>query len=220
MDKRASSGQLRQRRIVGIVGSYRKGRIIDSAVSAALEGAQRKGAVTSKIYLVDKHIEFCANCRKCTQEKDPARRGTCVHNDDMDGILQEIDNADGVVFAAPVNFYNVTAIMRRFIERLLPYAYWPWGGNAIPRYRISKPDKKAVVITSSASPVFIGRIFMPGALRALKVAARTVGAKVVKSLFFGQTSSEENSMLSQRQLTKARRAGEKLSRPALGGIDI
>ena len=115
-----------------------------------------------------------------------------------------------VVFVAPVNFYNVTAIMRRFIERLLPYAYWPWGENAIPRYRINKPDKKAVVITSSASPAFIGRILMPGALKALKVAAKTVGAKVVKSLFFGQTGSEEFSELSQRQLTRARRAGEKL----------
>ena len=94
MGKKASPGQPRQRRIVGIVGSYRKGRIIDSAVSAVLEGAQRKGAVTSKIYLVDKHIEFCTNCRKCTQEKDAARRGRCVHNDDMDDILQEIDNAD------------------------------------------------------------------------------------------------------------------------------
>lgn len=57
------------KKIVGIVGSYRKDGIIDSAVSAILKGAQRRGAETKKIYLVDKDIAFCRNCRKCTQEK-------------------------------------------------------------------------------------------------------------------------------------------------------
>ncbi len=48
-------------KVVGIVGSYRKGKTIDSAVSAVLEGAQAKGAETKKIYLIDEHIEFCTN---------------------------------------------------------------------------------------------------------------------------------------------------------------
>ena len=56
-------------KVVGIVGSYRKGGIIDNAVSSVLDGAQECGAETKKIYLLDKHIEFCANCRTCTQEE-------------------------------------------------------------------------------------------------------------------------------------------------------
>lgn len=110
-------------KVIRIVGSYRKGRTIDSAVSAILEGAKAKGAETKKIYLLDKHIEFCKNCRNCAQQKIEARRGKCVHDDDMEDILAEIDGADAVVLGAPVNFYNVTAVMKRFIERLLPYAY-------------------------------------------------------------------------------------------------
>ena len=33
-------------KVVGIVGSYRKGKTIDTAVSALLEGAKDKGAET------------------------------------------------------------------------------------------------------------------------------------------------------------------------------
>ena len=72
------------KKIVGIVGSYRKERIIDSAVSEILKGAEARGAETKKIYLLDKNIEFCRNCRKCTQEKVDGTRGNCVHHDDMD----------------------------------------------------------------------------------------------------------------------------------------
>ena len=67
-------------KVVGINGSYRKGQIIDSAVSAVLEGAKAQGAQTNKIFLLDKHIEFCNNCRSCTQSKEETRRGSCVHN--------------------------------------------------------------------------------------------------------------------------------------------
>ena len=197
-------------KVVGIVGSYRKGKTIDSAVSAALEGAKAKGAETKKIYLLDEHIEFCTNCRSCLQEKVEARRDKCVQNDNMEDILTEIDNADAVVLGAPINLGNVTAIMKRFIERLAPYFYWPWGKAVSPVYRIVKADKKAITVTSSACPGFIGRILMPGALSALKKAARGMGAKVVKSLYFGPVCGREDSHLSEKALLKAHKAGEKL----------
>ena len=63
------------KKIVAIVGSYRKGRTIDTAVSEVLRGAADRGAATEKIYLIDKHIEFCNNCRACTQNRDAGRRG-------------------------------------------------------------------------------------------------------------------------------------------------
>ena len=196
-------------KVVGIVGSYRKGKTIDSAVSAVLEGAKANGAETKKIYLLDKHIEFCKNCRSCAQQKIEARRGKCVHDDDMEDILAEIDGADAVVLGSPVNFYNVTAIMKRFIERLLPYAYWPWG-KAAPVPRIAKADKKAVTVTSSACPAFIGRIAFRCTLGLLKAAAKCVGAKVTKSLYFGPVAGREDSQLSEKALLKARKAGEEL----------
>lgn len=197
------------KKIVGIVGSYRKERIIDSAVSEILKGAEARGAETKKIYLLDKNIEFCRNCRKCTQEKADGTRGDCVHHDDMDEILREIDDADGIVLGAPINFSNVTALMKRFTERLLPYCYWPWS-KTIPRFRIKKLKKKAVTVTSSGCPAWLGRIIFAAALRVLKAAARCVGAKVVKSLYFGGICQKEDQKLTEKAVLAAHKAGEKL----------
>jgi multimeric flavodoxin WrbA len=191
--------------VIGIVGSYRKGHIIDSAVSAVLEGAEQAGARTKKIYLLDKHLEFCTNCRACTQEKDVAR-GKCVQQDDLEEILKEIDSADALVLGSPINFFTVTAIMKRFIERLLGSAYWPWG-TAMPKLRTKKATKKAVIITSSACPALMGRILMPNALTVLKAAARSLGFKVERKLYFGLVAGEENQKPEKKTLAKAYEAG-------------
>ena len=197
------------KKIIGLVGSYRKGHIIDAAVSAVLEGAKVAGAETKKIHLLDKHIEFCRNCRNCTQQKPEAARGTCVHNDDMEQILDEIDSADGIVLGAPVNFSSVTAIMKRFIERLLPYSYWPWG-KKIPESRMKKMNKKAVTVTSSSCPAWLGRFLFRSVLGVLKGAAKCMGAKVVESLFFGCVCLTEDQQLPENALLKAQKAGRKL----------
>ena len=198
------------KKIVGIVGSYREGRIIDTAVSAVLEGAQDGGAETRKIYLLDKNIEFCTNCRKCTQQEVESVRTECIHNDDMEQILCEIDGADGIVLGSPINFFSVTALMKRFIERLLPYIYWPWGSE-LPKHRIKYPVKKAVIITSSGCPAWLGRIIFRSVLSILKAAAKCVGAKVVKSLYFGCICLTEDQQLSQKAIHTARKAGEKIA---------
>jgi putative NADPH-quinone reductase len=198
-------------KIVGIIGSYRKGKIIDSAVTTILEGAKSKGAQTQKIFLLDKHLEFCTNCRSCVQEKVQGKRGKCVHNDDMKNILAEVDDADAIVLGSPINFSTVTAIMKRFIERLIPYAYWPWGKALAPVLRNKQEDKKAIIITSSACPAIIGRFLMPNAIGTLKRAAKCMGAKVTKSLYFGPVAAKEDSQLSKKALLKARKTGEKLA---------
>ena len=199
------------KRIVAIVGTYRKGKVIDTAVSEVLRGAEDNGADTQKIYLLDKYIEFCTNCRTCTQEKEVGRRGACVLHDDMEEILDALDQADGVVLGAPTNFYNVNAVTRRFMERLLPYAYWPWKVQMGPKLRVAKPDKEAVTVTASACPGFLAKILIPGPPRALKNAARMVGARVIQSLYYGGVARTADATLDEKGLVRAYRAGEYLA---------
>ena len=196
------------RKIVAIAGSYRKGGTIDRAVEAVLEGAREKGAQTHIIDLAEQYLEFCTNCRQCTQTPG-TERGKCAQQDDLEAILAEIEAADAVVLASPVNHYNVTAIFRRFLERSLGYVYWPWGQNA-PRLRSKRQPRQAVLVASAAMPGFLIP-FATGAARALRLTASSLGAKPVASLWIGLASREPHSPLSARTLDKARRLGRKLA---------
>ena len=197
------------KKIIAIVGTYRKGKTIDTAVDELLEAARQQGAQTEKIFLLDKHIEFCTNCRNCTQQAGTAR-GDCVISDDMKQILDKIDSADGIILAAPINCFNVTALMKRFIERLLPYGYWPWN-IAIPKDRIKKLTKKAVLITSSGCPEWLGRIFFRSAFFILKSTARCVGAKVIKKIYMGGAAIEKDQPLSEKYRKQVCAAGRALA---------
>jgi multimeric flavodoxin WrbA len=175
------------------MGSYHRTGTTAKAVDEVLAAARQRGAQTSLISLLDKRIEFCRNCRECTQAAGE-KRGKCPQSDDMESIMNEIDAADGFVFGAPVNFYNINALSRRFMERLAPYAYWPWGKSG-PKMRLEREQKKAVLITSSAMPSLIGRVFT-SAIRALKNMAFAVGAPSVKTLFIGLAAQKPNGELS------------------------
>lgn len=195
-------------KVLGIVGSYRKGGVIDSLVSAALDGAREGGAETEKIYLADQRIEFCRNCRKCTQAPG-TEPGTCVIDDDMAAILSRYRESAAIVIGAPVNYFNVNALTRQFMERLICFGYWPWGQGG-PRLRSKRKDKKAILITSSAMPAFLGSLFT-GAMRALRLAAQTMGAKPVATIFAGLIAQQESPVVPDRLIRRARAAGLRLA---------
>ncbi len=198
-------------KIVAIMGSYRRHGIIEQTVDAMLDAAGEAGAETQKIILADEKIEFCTNCRKCTELELPGvRRADCIFDDRMHDICEAMDGADGIILAAPINFSTLNALTKRFIERLLVYVYWPWK-KLVPKHRVAKPDKKAVVMTAGATPAPIGRWLMPSAMSLMKSAMRLVGAKVVGKLYFGSVYKEEHQRLSPSQVKKAKNAGRLLA---------
>lgn len=197
-----------RKRIVAIVGSYRRGATIDTAVNAILDAAREAGAETHAIHLTEQHIEFCRNCRECTQEPGEAR-GKCIQEDDLEGILAEIEAADAIVLASPVNYYNVTAIFRRFMERLIGAAYWPWGSKT-PAIRSKSRPRKAVLIASSAMPGFLIPL-ATGAARALRITAAMMGARTIGRIWIGFTATAPSKPLSAYTLKRARRLGLRLS---------
>jgi len=193
--------------ILAIVGTYRRGGVVDTAVDAVLEAAENEGAEINKIYLLDKHIEFCANCRTCTQMPG-AEPGTCVIDDDMSDLMAAIDRADALILASPMNFWTVTALMKRFIERLVCTAYWPWGAGA-PQVRNKRSSKRAVIVASSAAPALMARA-STHLVKLLKSVARLLGAKTIGVLFIGCAAKHEKQDIGTRARKKARRLGKKL----------
>jgi len=195
-------------RVVAIVGSYRKGATVDTVVEAILAGARERGAVTQIIRLADQHLEFCTNCRSCTQQPGEAR-GDCPQDDDLNAILGAVETADAVVLASPVNYYNVTALFRRLMERLLGYAYWPWGQRTGPKLRTGNQPRKAVLVASAAMPGFLIP-YLTGAARALQLTAKLMGAKVIGKLWVGLAAGLPGDLPGRKTLLRARELGVRL----------
>ena len=175
-------------KVIAILGTYRKAGVIDSAVEEILAAAREAGAETKKIYLIDRHIEFCTNCRVCTQQEGDSR-GQCLLQDDIQELLDELERSDAIVLASPMNFWTVTAVMKRFIERLVCYAYWPWG-NLGPKIRKRQKTKRAVVVATSAAPSLLARL-TTRMVSLMKGCAKLLGAKTVDVLFIGLAAGEQ-----------------------------
>jgi multimeric flavodoxin WrbA len=195
-------------RILAINGSYRENGAIDQAIALAVQTAQTAGTVIELVRLRDFPIEFCRNCRQCTQTPGEAP-GRCTQQDRMHELIDKIEAADAYILASPTNFYSVTAIFKRFIERLVVYVYWPWGAPA-PHPRKKRADKKAVLIATSAAPGPLGRFFYT-TLKQLKLTAKTIGAKPVASLFIGLMSMEEYPVLHDRAKRRIQHLVRKLT---------
>lgn len=78
-----------------------------------MEGALSQQHEVKKIFLRDKHIEYCIGCDACK------KNGTCVYHDDMAEILKEMISADVIVMASPVYFYTINAQLKTLIDRMV-----------------------------------------------------------------------------------------------------
>lgn len=195
-------------KILAINGSYRDDGITDQTVDALVKAAEEAGAEVEVIRLRDYPIEFCLNCRECTQQPGVAP-GICVQHDGMQALVDKIENADAYILASPTNFGSVTALFKRFMERLVVYAYWPWQMNT-PQFRKARvAKKKALLVSSCAAPGILGRWFF-STHKQLRMTAQTIGANTVGTLFTGLIGREAQPVLPPRVQAKIRTLSKKL----------
>ena len=67
------------------------------------------------IHAIEKHIEYCTGCFTCKRSG-----GTCIHNDDMREILDEILESDLLVFSFPLYCYGMPAPLKALLDRTMP----------------------------------------------------------------------------------------------------
>ncbi len=98
-------------KILGIMGSPRKGGNTDILLEMALKEAQENGAAISKVSLVNKKIAPCNACLKCVQT------GRCVIKDDMQEIYEEMLASEGIIWATPVYFWSMSSYTKTALDR-------------------------------------------------------------------------------------------------------
>ena len=76
------------------------------------EGAKAAGNEVEKISLVGKNIQFCKGCMACQ------KMGRCVIKDDVNDIMAKVLNADVVVWATPIYYYEMSGQMKTLIDRM------------------------------------------------------------------------------------------------------
>ena len=98
-------------KVLGIAGSPRRGGNTDLLLAEIMRGAASKGAEVKTIILNNLQITPCQHCDACLEA------GDCRIQDDMQMIYQELEEADRIVLASPIQFMGVTAQMKAMIDR-------------------------------------------------------------------------------------------------------
>jgi putative NADPH-quinone reductase len=100
-------------KILGIGGSPRKGGNSDVLLKHILMGAKKGNVPTERVQLRDYHYQSCIGCERC--RKDGICKG--IH-DGMHLLYPKVREASGLVLVSPTHNYNITALMKAFIDRL------------------------------------------------------------------------------------------------------
>ena len=98
-------------KVVGIVGSTRRGGNTEILTQIALEAIQKEGLETELINLAGKRMEPCDGCRSCTET------GKCHIKDDFGSVFTKMKEADGIILATPVYYGAATPQIVSLISR-------------------------------------------------------------------------------------------------------
>ena len=98
-------------KVLGILGSPRKGGNTELLLEEALKGAEAEGAEVERLRLTDYNIIPCKECLACYKD------GNCIILDDMAKIYPKLLEADIILLASPIFFYGVTAWAKALIDR-------------------------------------------------------------------------------------------------------
>ncbi len=99
--------------VLGLQGSPRKKGNTRFLLSSFITEAEKLGARTHVVEVAKKNIDPCIGCGFCE------KNGFCVNakDDMMQEIYPLLREADVIVVASPIYFYNVTAQLKALIDR-------------------------------------------------------------------------------------------------------
>ena len=186
-------------KVIGIAGSPRRGGNTDLLLAKVMRGAASKGAEVKTIILNDLKITPCQHCDACLKE------GKCRIQDNMQKVYSELEQADIIVLASPIQFMSVTAQMKAMIDRC--QALW------VRKYVLKVPplgnrrERKGFFISVGGRKV--ANLFEP-ALATVKTLFRTLDVTYAGELVFPGIDEKRAIAKHPDALRQAFLAGQKL----------
>ncbi len=104
---------MKSRRILIVTSSPRKNGNSTLLALRAAEGVKAEGSLADIVHIGNMKIAPCTACDACRRNPETG----CIIKDDMQPLYQKIKDADGVIFATPIYWFNVSAQMKCFIDR-------------------------------------------------------------------------------------------------------
>ena len=101
-------------KVLIITTSLRTGSNSDLLAAKAAEGARAAGHEVEVISLKGKSIGFCKGCFACQKTLK------CLIRDDAAEIAEKVKEADTLVFATPIYYYEMSGQMKTLLDRLNP----------------------------------------------------------------------------------------------------
>lgn len=193
--------------IIGIGGSPRSGGNTDVLLDTLLAGARDAGRETSIVQLRDLEFSLCIGCEECRELKE------CVFGDEMNELARQIMDSSGLVLASPTHNYNVSALMKAFIDRLYPFYDFT---DDRPRRYSSRLAGQGMVAAAVAVAEQVDIDDMGFALEGMSRVLDVLGLKVVGQLpvlgiFDAGLVSQKSHILNQAE-SLGRKIGESARR--------
>ena len=102
------------KKIIVVTSSPRKNGNSEILAQKFAAGATAAGNEVEFIAVRDIGLKFCTGCLYCNTHNQ------CVLDDGMNGLYEDFQNADILVFATPVYYYAVCGQMKTLLDRLNP----------------------------------------------------------------------------------------------------
>lgn len=99
------------KKVLIISTSLRNNSNSDALAKAFAKGAKEAGHQVTEISLKNKTVRFCKGCLACL------KLGYCVIKDDAVEIAKQMHDAEVIVFATPIYYYEMAGQMKTMLDR-------------------------------------------------------------------------------------------------------
>ncbi len=162
------------KKIMGIGASPRANGNSDILLKQILKGAKAEKVDAAASFLRDYDFKSCIGCERCRKEK------ICTGlKDGMTLLYPEIMESKAMVWVSPTHTYNVTAMMKAFIDRL--YCFYTFEDTRPRNWasRLAGQDRKILIATICEQ---VDAEDMGVTMEAMRLPAKAMGYEVVEEI--------------------------------------